>query len=849
MPLFQNSVLKKYRSTQDQNRIDEAFLQFQSYFGNPFIRENIRNSKEEQFQEGFLRELFVNILGYTINPEPDFNLTTELKNIKDSKKTDGAILVPSPEGEESGVRSALAVIELKGTDTKDLEKIRDQAFNYKNNQPDCIYVITSNFEKLRFYIHNAVDHQEFNLFQLTRSEFELLWLLLQKDNLLSGIPAKIKEESLQAEEQVTKQLYADYSAFKQELWQDMVAQNPGEDELMLYKKSQKLLDRFLFIFFAEDKGLLPPNSINEIIKHWETLEDLDAYVPLYDRFKLYFGFMNSGRPAGKIKTEIHAYNGGLFAADTLLDTVKISDSILKKHCRKLSEYDFDTEVDTNILGHIFEHSLNDIENVRASLEGTAIDKSKTKRKKDGVFYTPKYITKYIVDNTLGRLCGEKKIELGIVDEDFAEGKRGRQKKTIQQLKGKLDAYRAWLLQLTICDPACGSGAFLNQVLEYLIAEHRYLDELESQLFGTPMVLPNVENQILENNIFGVDINEESVEIARLSLWLRTAKKGRKLSSLNSNIKVGNSLIDDPAVAGDLAFNWEKEFPQVFAKGGFDVVVGNPPYVNINTLPEIHEYLKENYSEIHTGYNDLMYYFIYSSINMLNPNGKYGVITSNYFLGNDYAKGIRKYLSYVVTEIINFERYLIFEEANVHTLILLANKQQENREVNFYTYTSKEVLKEVTISNSNYALAILKREKLSENWVIADKSNLHLIEKIEKNTTHLGHISDIAKGSETGKNEIFTINYNTILKYNIEAQVLKKCVKNSDINRFVINFSGDYIIYADNYFDQNKFPNAYKYLLEHKEILLDRRGPKTGEYEWWRLHRPSIKEVFDSNEKY
>jgi len=320
MALFQNSVLKKYRSTQDQNKIETAFGDFSRYFGNPAIRENIRNSKEEQFQEGFLRELFVNILGYTINPEPDFNLTTELKNIKDSKKTDGAILKDG---------KALAVIELKGTDTKDLEKIRDQAFNYKNNQPDCIYVITSNFEKLRFYIHNAVDHQEFNLFQLTRSEFELLWLLLQKDNLLSGIPAKIKEESLQAEEQVTKQLYADYSAFKQELWQDMVAQNPGEDELILYKKSQKLLDRFLFIFFAEDKGLLPPNSINEIITQWDKLNELDEYRPLFDRFKKYFGYLNTGRVQPG-RPEIHAYNGGLFAPDTLLDTVKISDSILKK---------------------------------------------------------------------------------------------------------------------------------------------------------------------------------------------------------------------------------------------------------------------------------------------------------------------------------------------------------------------------------------------------------------------------------------------------------------------------------------------------------------------------------------
>ncbi len=431
MGLFQNSVLNKYLATQDHSQVHAAYGAYLTYFHNPIIRDNIRNSKEEQFQEGFLRELFVKILGYTINPEPDFNLTTELKNIKDSKKTDGAILKDG---------KALAVIELKGTDTKDLEKIRDQAFNYKNNQPECVYVITSNFEKLRFYIHNAVDHQEFSILSMTFVEFKLFWLFLHKDNLLKGIPLKIKEESLLAEELVTKKLYADYSAFKEELWQDMVRNNPGNDELLLYKKSQKLLDRFLFIFFAEDKGLLPPNSISEIVKQWDRLSEMDEYRPLYDRFKKYFGYMNSGRVQPG-KAEIHAYNGGLFAEDPLLDCLKISDLVLKKHVDKLTEYDFASEVDTNILGHIFEHSLNDIENVRASLEGTAVDKSKTKRKKDGVFYTPKYITKYIVENTVGKLCKEKKAKLGIVDEEFAKDRKGRKKETLQMLAAQLNQYR------------------------------------------------------------------------------------------------------------------------------------------------------------------------------------------------------------------------------------------------------------------------------------------------------------------------------------------------------------------------------------------------------------------------
>jgi type II restriction/modification system DNA methylase subunit YeeA len=131
-----------------------------------------------------------------------------------------------------------------------------------------------------------------------------------------------------------------------------------------------------------------------------------------------------------------------------------------------------------------------------------------------VFYTPKYITKYIVENTIGKLCEEKKTEVNLVEEDY---NTNRQTKTKKDLLKKLNTYREWLLQLTVVDPACGSGAFLNEALNYLIAEHQYLDELETKLMGGGLVFPNVEKGILENNLFGVDINNESVEIAKLSL--------------------------------------------------------------------------------------------------------------------------------------------------------------------------------------------------------------------------------------------------------------------------------------------------------------------------------------------
>jgi hypothetical protein len=641
MSLFQNSVLKKYLKSQHTEELKEKWALFKAYFHNSTIQENIRNSKEEQFQEGFLRELFVNVLGYTLNPEPNFNLTTEYKNVKDSKKADGAIIINN---------HVKAVIELKGTDTTDLGKVESQAFNYKNNQPECVYVITSNFEKLRFYIENAIEHLEFNLFNLTEEEFHLLYVCLAHKNIESNVAKHIKDESVSQEDVITKKLYNDYSLFKRELYQNLVKLNPGYDPLELFKKSQKLLDRFLFIFFAEDRSLLPTNLIFRINKEWQQLREMRIEVSLYDRYKVYFNDLNHGaivslpafsQTAGAKKEEyqIYAYNGGLFKDDEILSAVKIDDDVLFKHTEKLSNYDFASEVDVNILGHIFENSLNELDEIKAQLEGQAIEKTKTKRKKDGVFYTPKYITKYIVDNTVGKLCLEKKEALELTESDYTIDKK-RQQKTKQALTEKLNTYRNWLLQLTICDPACGSGAFLNQALDFLITEHRYIDELQAKLFGDALVLSDVEGSILENNLFGVDINEESVEIAKLSLWLRTAQPNRKLNDLNSNIKCGNSLIDDVSVAGDKAFNWEQQFHQVFEKGGFDVVIGNPPYgAELNEK----EWLKLYFKETSFGTIDSYKYFVQLGTIILRENGSLGFIMPDSYIEKEYFKDLRIYI--------------------------------------------------------------------------------------------------------------------------------------------------------------------------------------------------------------
>ena len=581
MSLFQKSVLNKYLSDQDSLLIESKYAIFKSYFFNTIKQQNIIKSKEEQFQEGFLRDLFVNVLGYIINPEPEYNLKTELKNIKDTKKADGAII---------DNENVLAVIELKGTKTSNLDKIEIQAFNYKNNQANCRYVVTSNFQKLRFYIDNAIEYIEWDIFKLDIENFRLLYLCLSKENIFKNIPALIKEESVIVEENVTKKLYKEYSSFRKTLFNNIVENNPSIDKLLLFKKTQKLLDRFLFLFFAEDRMLVPPNSVRTILGQWTELkEKFDEFQPLYDRFKKYFGYLNVGY-IGK-QQEIFAYNGGLFATDETLDAIKIDDTLLYDATLKLSNYDYNSEVDVNILGHIFEHSLTEIEELELEITEIKIPHDKiSKRKKDGVFYTPKYITKYIVENTIGVLCKNKKEELNLHEEDYHPLTKKK-----KQLFKNLEQYREWISKITIIDPACGSGAFLNQALEFLITEHKWISELEANIFASSIVF-DVESAILENNLFGVDVNEESVEIAKLSLWLRTARKGRKLNSLNKNIKCGNSLIDNSNISGDKAFNWISEFPQIFDKGGFDIVIGNPPYAGRSSSINDSEkaFIKENY---------------------------------------------------------------------------------------------------------------------------------------------------------------------------------------------------------------------------------------------------------------
>lgn len=834
MALFQQTVLKKYLSLLNYDTVCAAYEQYKLYFHNTEIQDNIRNSKEEQFQEGFLRELFVKVLGYTLNPSPNYNLITEQKNVSNAKKADGAIIVNG---------DIVGVIELKDGKTTDLTKVEQQAFGYKNQHPKAVYVIISNFQKLRFYINNTIEYQEFNLFNLTFDDFKLLYLLLAYQQIENNIPKSIKEESLSSEDTITKSLYKDYSEFKRVLFANILENNTVtsiEDKILLFKKSQKLLDRLLFIFFAEDSGLLSPNTMIRIISDWEKLKELDAYTPLYERIKKYFNWLNEGYKGKDF--EVFAYNGGLFKPDEILDNLIISDDVLYKHTNQLSKYDYASEVDVNILGHIFENSLTEIEEITNQLQEGS-EPTISKRKKDGVFYTPQYITKYIVENTVGKLCSNKKEEFGIVEEEYFSDRK-RQIATKKLLLDKLENYRDWLKGITICDPACGSGAFLSAALQFLRKEHELINEMQAKVTGGGIAFAYFENDILENNLYGVDINEESVEIAKLALWLRTAQPNRKLSSLNNNIKCGNSLISDPTIAGEKAFYWEHEFPEVFAKGGFDIVIGNPPYINVEHIPTTDkEYYKQNYQSFFKR-SDIFTLFVEKGLlNISKKNGKIAFIIPSIVLNNLSYQPLRNlFLDNHWLKEVSYVGGAVFSDATVDTSILIFDKAGNKNitlkhAVKFFEPTIQVVPSDY-FKTFNNVISIGEEE----SGKITDKLFLSNYVSVEE-------CFNVFQGIVTGNNDafIFETEKDAIQK-GIERELLHTYCLGRDIGKWETRNLERKILYLDKNTILDKYNGTLDWLSPFKEKLMTRRECANGSIPWYALQWARVKSELDVQEK-
>ena len=669
--------------------------------------------------------------------------------------------------------------------------------------------------------------------------FDYLWNTFSKEAVQTGSFDQYCEsgKNKRGTSEIDNELLSTIEKWRLDLAKNIALRNPQLSLRNLNVAVQKIIDRIIFLRIAEDKDM----------EDLETLKNACNSSDAYNELKKVFENAN-------VK-----YNSGLFASENWINELIIDSKVLKDIANELyypsCPYAW-VALPVEVLGNIYEKFLGseiNFKNVKNGHTVTVEEKPEIK-KAGGVFYTPTYIVKYIVEQTIGKKLAD------CTPENASS--------------------------ITICDPACGSGSFLVGAFKYLL--NWYLDkytknkteENKNLKAGKLISVKNgielsiqEKKKILTTHIYGVDIDAQAVEVTKLSLYLQMLEgEGKQENSLfresdmhvlpylGDNIKCGNSLIGSDFYASqDLslfeeeamykvnAFDWEKEFPQIFKNGGFDCVIGNPPYVNINTMPEYHEYFSKKYSEIHTGYNDLMYYFLYRGINLLNKTGIYGVITSNYFLGNEYAKKLRLFLNSKVTSIINFKNAQIFSEASVHTTLLFAKNENTENEITIFTYRENKSPQEV-ILNESYDFSTLTKNELSDTWLIADKSSTSIINKINTNSVFLGDIAEIVKGAETGKNGIFSVPYKIIKDNLIEEEIVRKCIKNSHIHRYHINSVDLFLIYCDNNFSSKKYPNTYKYLEKYKNELSDRRGPKNNEYEWWRLHRPSVKEFHDAPEK-
>lgn len=773
---------------------------------------NLKNYKEESLQGEFLNEIFSGVLNYKNSRESaeEWHLEREAKTKIDGTKADGMLGFFTKEDLDKKKISdkVRVVIELKAPyfnlDQKqkrqgDNRTAVEQAFGYvsKYGNGNCQWVIVSNYYEIRLYTSlDQSKYEYFNLDMLQETEnFQKFIYLLSKTSLIGDggkHTPKTKvlfEENIAEEKRIEKQFYTLYKSVRENVFKNLVANNREVNEELLLEKTQKLMDRFLFIAFAEDKGLLPRNSYESVI-----VKKGKEYLGIFEMFKTFCNWINSGNK----QFNINRYNGGLFKEDTDLDGLLIEDAVFEE-LEKIAQYDFSEQVNEHILGHIFEQSITDLEEIKSSLQNKEYDQKEGKRKKTGVFYTPKHITRHIVETTIGNWLEDKKAELGYYElpeiKEFwtTKGLSVNAKKHLEFWK----KYRDTVKNMKIIDPACGSGAFLIEAFDYLMKISEYIKEqiASFNISGSYSLTEDITKSILLNNIYGVDLSAESVEITKLALWLKTADPSRPLENLDENIKHGNSVVDDKQIDENFAFNWNEEFSEIFENGGFDIVIGNPPYVRQESIKEIKPHLQKNYA-VYTGVADLYCYFYELGYKLLKKDSGYlGFITSNKWFRAKYGQNLRQFFleNTEILEIIDYNGIKIFDGATVDSNIIVFKAKKDSENINEMS---------IKIGDSDYFK--LKQNSLSSEMFVFshNEEEISIKEKIERIGKPLKEWEiSINYGVKTGLNDAFIINKETrdmLINADFKnSEVIKPLLRGRDIKKYDINFAELYLINIHN----------------------------------------------------
>jgi len=633
--------------------------------------------KEEAVRSLFTQKILVEVLGYTpVHPSDPFTMAEE--------EPLGGGSVDRALGHFSlGKREVVAPFELKGPRTRDLDAIMagrakspvQQAWEYATDAPGARWVMVSNCVEVRLYAfgRGRVAYDQWSLGALDQpGELERLLLLLSAESLLGGTSEILLADSSRAEREVTDALYADYKRVRENLIETLDTHNAGLGREQAIEHAQTLLDRALFVAFAEDTELLPSETLKK------AFENQNLYAPpqpIWENFKGLFSAIDKGN--ARLGTP--AYNGGLFAADPAFDALTVPDAACES-LAKFGSYDFATEVSVLVLGRIFEQSVSDLEAMQALARGEPAPAA-TKRKREGVVYTPEFVTRFIVEATIGKALAE---HFDIVlarhggvrrrDPGEAETLSFTGRSAARNERAFWEAYQTTLRRFTVLDPACGSGAFLVAAFDFLSAEYRRVNDRLADLGGAGTgSLFDPDHDILSGNLFGVDVSRESVEITKLSLWLKTAKRGKPLESLEANVRVGNSLIEDAAYH-HRHFTWRTAFPDVFADGGFDVVVGNPPYVRMELIKPFKPYLAARY-EVVADRADLYAYFFELGLRHLKLGGRLGYISSSTFFRTGSGEPLRRHLTTraALEAVVDFGDLQLFEGVTTYPAIAVMRK--------------------------------------------------------------------------------------------------------------------------------------------------------------------------------
>ncbi|MCF7796088.1 Eco57I restriction-modification methylase domain-containing protein [Patescibacteria group bacterium] len=756
MKLFKDKIIKERLKNFDIPDIDFKISKIKNWL-NMYEDKSLHKKTETQCEQPFSQDIFIDILGYKSLPSEVYSIEPKAKTETSGQKPD---VILGYFSDKENIRKVNAVVEYKDVN-KSLDKPQQregnfspvqQAFKYKPQYSSCDFVIVSNFYEIRLYKDNQLDYEIFTLKDLCNPEdnyyqFKKFYYLLCSDNLIKkeGISitydliSKIRIE----QEVITNNFYKEYKEIRYKLLQNIYQKNSiaRDNSIFLIKKTQTIIDRVIFICFCEDRDLLPDNTLQILLKQSE-----EALSSFWDSLKGLFNLINYGHDKLGIP---NGYNGGLFKEDLEFNNLKIDDNILKDIVN-FCKYDFSEDLSVNILGHIFEQSISDLEEIKIKIENKNKDENFleqiSKRKKDGIFYTPDYITDYIVKNSLGKYLEEKENQLK------SEYNLKENIKDATYKKREIEVYTEYqknLQNIKVLDPACGSGAFLVKVFDYLLEENRRVGKILNSLFSSDIYIKS----ILENNIYGVDLNEESVEITKLSLWLKTAQKRKKLTSLDNNIKCGNSLISDPEVAGEKAFKWEEEFKEIIDKGGFDVIVGNPPYVRADIdNPEYKKQRKwlENSDEYETLYEkwDLMVAFFEKGLKLLKQNGYFSFIASNAITTSKYAYKLQDWIlkNFSIKNLDYYEDIEVFENVGVVPFTIVIKNEKLNLNDDFLI---KKIVRKKDFLNET--IFNIKQDINNRKSVFKKVYNEI---KINTDTIKLGDICYISYGLRPNSDERF-----------------------------------------------------------------------------------------------